>query len=86
MACAAYWMASSKSAAVIPAGGGTDRVQVVGVDAVQAQERVEVDGSAGLEFGGLAVRDPDRGDETVFAVAEGDPDWRQAAATGREAR
>ena len=42
----------------MPAGGGEDRVGVGGVDAVEADEGVEVHDAAALELGDLAVGDP----------------------------
>ena len=69
----------------MPGGGGTTASGSAGSIAVQAEQGVEVDGSAGLEFGGLAVGDADRGDEAVFAVAAGDPDWGHAAVAGQVA-
>ena len=60
-----------------------DGVQVAGVDAVQAQQGVEVDGSAGLVFGGLAVGDPDRGDQRGAAFASQIQHEGHAAAAGQ---
>ena len=40
----------------MPGGGGMIAAGVGGVDAVEAEQGVEVDGAAGLVFGGLAVR------------------------------
>ncbi len=73
---------------VVEVGGGDwcrwrdDRVRVGGVEAVQAQQDVEVDGSAGLEFGGFAVRNPDRGHGMAAARAVGDPHRGHATAAG----
>jgi hypothetical protein len=62
------------------------RAGVAGVEAVQAQQGVEVDGSAGLEFGGFAVGHPDRRHRAVVALAVADPYGRQATATGELAK
>src|SRR5262249_15606545 len=59
-----------------------DRVRIVGIVAVQAQQGVEVDGSTGLVFGGFAVRDPDRGHRTEVAFAVADPHRRYATVAG----
>src|SRR5215469_6945104 len=73
---------------VVQVGGGDlcrwrdDRVGVAGVEAVQAQEGVEVDGAAGLEFGGFAVGDPDRRHCAGVAFAVGDPHRWHATAAG----
>ena len=61
---------------------GQDLVRVGGVVAVEAEQGVEVDCAAGLVFGGLAVRDADRVDRAVSAVAAGDPDRGDAPAAG----
>ena len=61
---------------------GQQPVRVGGVVAVEAEQGVEVDRAAGLVFGGLAVRDADRVDQAVLAVAAGDPDRGDAAAAG----
>ena len=51
----AWRVASSRSATVSAAGGGMSAAGVGGVEAVQAEQGVEVDRAAGLVFGGLAV-------------------------------
>lgn len=60
-----------------------DGFQVAGVDAVQAQQDVEMDGSAGLEFGGLAMGNPDRWHPTRAPVPAGNQHERQAATAGQ---
>ena len=57
---AAAWTASSRSSTVMPAGGGTRACRVVGVDAVEAQQDVEVHRAPALHLGDLAVRHPHR--------------------------
>ena len=63
-------------------GRGQQPVRVGGVVAVEAEQGVEVDRAAGLVFGGFAVRDADRVDQAVRAVAAGNPDRGDAAAAG----
>ena len=58
---AACRMASSRSAAVRPAWAA-EAGRVGGVQAVEAEQDVEVDRATDLVFGGFAVGDPDRGD------------------------
>ena len=60
-----------------------DSVQVARVDAVQAQQDVEVHSSACLEFGGLAVGHPDRRHPAGVPVRAGDQHEGQAAAAGQ---
>ena len=73
---AAWRMASSRSAAVMPGGGGMIAVGVVAAGAVEAEQGVEVDGAACLVLGGLAVRQADRGQ--VFTWARGCRGGRRA--------
>ena len=80
---AACRMASSRSAAVRPGRRGHELAGVGGVQAVEAEQGVEVDRAACLVFGGFAVADPDRGDQPVPAVAARDRDERDAAGGGR---
>ena len=63
-------------------GRGQQLVRMGGVVAVEAEQGVEVDRTAGLVLGGLAVRDANRVDQTVFALAAGDPDREHATAAG----
>ena len=63
MVAAAWRVASSRSATVMP-GAGQEAAGVGGVQAVEAEQDVEVDRAACLVFGGLAVRDPDAVRET----------------------
>ena len=67
---------------MIAGGGGRGVSGVAGVVAVEAEQGVEVDCSASLVFGGLAVGDADGGDQTVPAVAAGDADRGDAAVAG----
>src|ERR1700748_3493376 len=74
---------------IVQVGGGDsswwrdDRVQVGGVDSADAERDVEVDGSAGLVFGCLAMRDPDGRDGAAASSCVGDPDGGQAALAGQ---
>ena len=73
---------------VVEVGGGEagrwrdDGVGVVGVDAVEADQGVEVDRAACLELGGFAVGQPDRRDRADVAGGGDDLDAGDAAAAG----
>jgi hypothetical protein len=66
---------------VLEIGGGErgrwrdDAFGVGGVDTVEAEQDMEVDRSAGLIFGGFAVREADRGQQPVSAVAQEAKAW-----------
>src|SRR6266498_2431387 len=68
-----------------PGRWGDEGVGVGGVMAIEAEQGVEVDRSAGLVFSGLAVGDAGRGHGAVVAVAAVDPDQGQAAEAGEVA-
>ena len=56
-----------------------ERVRVVGVDAVEAEQGVEVHGGAALHFGDLAVRHPHGRHPADLAGGGDDPDLGDAA-------